>query len=555
MKLRDYQTDAISSFLTEVHRGMQRGLIVLPTGCGKTILGIALAKKMNARTLWIAHREELITQPLEAVRAVWPDVNAGVVKAERNEWARDFVFASIQTAWRPGRIEKLTDFDLVVVDEAHHVSAASYRKVFESVGCFTSGGPPLLGLTATPERSDSLQLDDTFEKIVYHLHLKQAVESGHLVDVEIVSRPINVDLDSVGTSRGDYSEGELDEALLEGGIVDNVRDAVKELAKKRKTIIFTVSVRQSKAIAEALQEDGVKAAWVAGITPREERKDTLKRLKSGELTHVVNCAVLSEGFDEPSVDCIVMARPTKSKCLYVQCVGRGLRIAPNKERCLIVDMVGLSSTHTLIQAPVIFGLEGEVNDDTREAGGRVDPDIAIDHRSRLLLSQAGGLAPLARSQMRWIPMDNGGLVLGCGEGGNVVMLPDSELWRVDVVGRGGKPGREPLTMDPVGMELAQGIAEDYARRSAAVYMTSKSASWRDARATEKQIQALSRWQIQHSADITKGEASDLLTRASAGHWRNDPATPKQIRMLESIGVEVVSDLTKGEAGKLISATK
>lgn len=556
INLRPYQTEANEAFMAAVARGQKRNMIVLPTGCGKTVTGLALAKQIGGRTLWIAHREELISQPVKALRTVWPEVNAGVVKAERNEWARDFIFASVQTAWRPQRLEKLTNFDFVVVDEAHHAAAKSYKLVLEQVGCFDPGGPPLLGLTATPERSDVLKLDDVFDGIVYQFQLRQAVESGYLVDVEMIQRPINVDLDKVGSKGGDFKEGELDVALLEAGIVGDVCSAVNEHARDRKTIIFTVSVRQAKQISERLQGEGFAADWISGETPTPLRRQRLAKLARGQITHMVNCMVLTEGFDDPAVDCIIMARPTQAKSLYVQCVGRGLRIAPNKDRCVIVDMVGMSTKHTLIQAPVIFGIDGGL-DDTREPSMSPEEELRLSHRQGLLLSQIQGVAPVVRSKLRWIPARNGTLVLNCGEGGNVMMRPDGKGdWMVEVVGRKDNPGRELLTMEPVDIELAQGIAEDYVRRAQAVYLTSKSARWRDAPASDKQKEGLRKWGIQFHSDITKGEASDLMTQAAASSWKNDPATAKQMRALRRIGADFNDQtITKGEATRALNEAR
>lgn len=559
IQLRPYQNEANQAFIDAVADGTQRSMVVLPTGCGKTMTGLALAKAMGARTLWIAHREELIRQPIKALKMVWPEVRAGVMKAERNEWARDFVFASVQTAWRANRLKNLKEFDLVVVDEAHHAAAKSYKLILEHVGCFTPGGPPLLGLTATPERSDVLRLDDVFEKIVYQFQLRQAVESGYLVGVQMVQRKLDVDLDKVGTSRGDFKDNELAAALLEAGIVDAVADAVHTHAKDRKTIIFTVSVKQASMISDRLRSMGYASDWISGETPGELRRRKLQQLADGKITHMVNCMVLTEGFDDPAVNCIIMARPTKSKSLYIQCVGRGLRIAPNKDNCLLVDLVGMTERHTLIQAPVIFGLDGNFDDtDTDDRPSKAyDPDAenlpASQYQQQLLWSQLQGIEPVARSALRWVPARPGVMALNCGEGGTVLLREiEGAGWMVEVVGRKDAVQRESLTMDPVDLELAQGIAEDYVRRANAVYLTERSAKWRDAPATTRQMELLTKKKIQHNQDITKGHASDLITQAAAVDWRHDPATLKQMRALRRARVDFDEEsLTKGQATKLL----
>lgn len=552
IELRPYQTDAQDAFLRFVEDGNQRGMIVLPTGCGKTITGLDLARRMNARTLWIAHREELITQPIKALRNVWPKKMAGVVKADRNEWARDFVFASVQTAWRPGRIERLTGFDLVVVDEAHHAAAESYKKILKGAGCFDDGGPPLVGFTATPERSDMLRLDDVFNGVAYHYPLVTAIEAGYLVRPEMESRPIGIDLGKIGKARGDFKSGELDAALLESGIVENVCGVVDDIAKHRKTIIFTVSVKQAEGIAEELRSRGYAASSVSGETPITLRRRRLDQFAKGEITHMVNCMVLTEGFDDPGVDCIIMARPTLSKSLYVQCVGRGLRIAPGKESCLIIDMVGLSSRHTLIQAPVIFGVEGTLDDTRESAGSYEDSGPCAERNEKLLMGQIRGVEATARSPMRWVPTSKGSWALGCGQGGTLLMEQSDDGWTTSVVGRPGASGREVLIVD-VDLESAQGAAEDYVRRAGAVYLSDRSMKWRSMSPTDAQLSAMKAKKIDVPNLVTRGEASDLLTANEASHWRNDFATEKQKTALARKGIEFDEQtITKGGAGRLLS---
>ena len=164
--LRPYQEAAMDAFSSRLAAGVQRGVINLPTGCGKTVTGLAIAKRMGLRTLWLAHRDELIEQPHRAIRAVWPDAATGVVKADRNELDAQVVFASIQTVSRPERLGKLSGYGLVVVDECHHAAAPSYRRVLEELGTFTKGGPPVLGLTATLESGDKLGVDCAFDESV-----------------------------------------------------------------------------------------------------------------------------------------------------------------------------------------------------------------------------------------------------------------------------------------------------------------------------------------------------------------------------------------------------
>ena len=537
IELRPYQQAAIDAFKAAVTEGEKRLLLTLPCGTGKTVTGLALAKELGARTLWLAHRDELIEQPARALATVWPGAQAGVVKADRDERdASDIVFASVQSAHR----REMGQFDLLVCDEAHRITAASYGKILAQVD-----PPLLLGLTATPERTDQARLDSVFERIVYQLHLLDAIKQGYLCDVEIVQRKIDVDMDDVTTGvGGDFVGSELDAALLEADIVGEIVKAVREHAADRRSLIFVVSVRQAEAVADAI---GHSAAWVSGKTPTDERRDIVRRFTSGDIRQLVNCNLFTEGTDIPAIDCIVMARPTTSKSLAIQMLGRGLRLAPMKDNCLILDLVGTSNRHTLVQAPVIFGLTPEPVPQKEPSGP--DPSVALEMRGQALLRQVRGVAPGVRSALRWVEGKPGEYALSAGRGGTIVMRPQGGLWVVEVV---GGPTRDPLTAAPVDQSLALGVAEDYVRRCQAVAVAGAQAeSWRHMDPSAKQIAALRRAKVPVTAALTRGEASDLLTHAKAKDWRHDPATDKQVGYLRYQGVDVPYGLTKGEARKLI----
>lgn len=552
---RPYQIKAIAAFLAGVDEGVRRQLLVLPTGTGKTLTALLLARQLGGPVLWLAHRDELIQQPYKAATQVWPGVSRGIVKAARDEWDRDLVFASIQTAARPRRLETLTrrNWKLVVVDEGHHAPSASWRRVVSGLGCLDVSGPPLLGLTATPERLDSARLDDIFERIPYQYHLGQAVEDGYLARPDIVFEPIKADLSGVSTRGGDFDPKSLDLALLEGGIVESIRQTVKKHAIDRKALIFTVSVKQATMVAAALKADGHAAASIDGTMDMDERRYILRKFSEGKIRYLANCAILTEGFDEPTIDCIVMARPTQSKSLFIQCVGRGLRLATGKEDCRIIDMVALSGRHSLIQAPVIFG--AEVEEETREKRDQVlfktDP---IEFWKQRLSTQIMGLRPISRSDMRWIRGSAGELLLSVGTFGTVRLRPYSGAsWWIEVIGN-RETGRDiqPLSDTTVDIELGQGIGEDYVRRCKAVVLA-RGGKWRDQPATEAQLKALRAWKIDPPEGLSKGQASEMLTAAAAKSY--DLATPKQVAYLRRLGIPFEEPLSKKAAGRLIGAAR
>ena len=554
LTLRPYQSLAITA---SNESKWQRQLIVLSTGMGKTITGLALAKDMGGRCLWLAHREELISQPAKALEMIWPEATSGIVKAELNQYMRQVVFASIQSAQQDRRITQLVaqNFGLVVVDEAHHALSPGYRSLLDSLGCFRAGGPRLVGLTATPERSDQGALDEVFEGIVFQVGLTTAIAGGYLVAPQVVERSIKIDLDAITVSRGDYSQRVLDVELLKAGIVEEIVSTYEEhCAAKRKSLIFVISVAQAEAVAEALQQRDHRVAAVSGETPAEERRKILRDLKSGALDCVVNCMVLTEGFDEPSVDCIILARPTQSKPLMIQMVGRGLRLFPGKTDCLVVDMVGASKRHTMVQAAVLFGLKPDPN--AKPAKQSLDPiaDPEEFWRQRLM-AQIKGVKGAPRSKLRWLPSAEGqaGWLLPAGEFGTIRMLPVGEEWTVDAVGCRSGPSTQQLSDRPVSMATAMAIAEDLVRRVGAVTLATATASaWHADGATEKQIALLKRAGIDATA-LTKKTAGDLITQVMA-KAHSEPATPKQLAYLRRSGM-VRENLSKIEATRLIAKTR
>lgn len=506
--LRPYQVESTEAFLGGIQDGITRAIINLPTGAGKTFTGAHIARQIGQRTAWIAHRTELIRQPAEAFSTLWPEATQGVVMADEHTPDADVVFISIQSALQARRRQDLQGFGLVVVDECHHASSPSYRSLLEHLGCFTPGGPPLLGLTATVERADGVGLDGIFQSIAYQLPLIQAMQDGYLVD--IVQRPVrlDVDLSRVRTGRGgDFNEDDLSDALLESGVAQAVAQAVATYAGDRKSIVFTASVEQATLTSEALRARGIHAAWVSGATPDDERADILRRLKTGDLQAVVNCSVLTEGFDEPSVDCVVMARPTASKSLYLQCLGRGLRRYPGKTDCLVLDVVSVTRTHSLIQAPLLFGVE------PKESEGRPLTGLATEAQARKSAAQrvveASSRAQDIKIALRWLKAQEGLHALSCGPVGTVLLIERADGWHTMVTRKNEKTIR--LTSGGVSLALAQGLGEDYVRRADVAGIVKADAYWRSRSVTDGQLRALENFKVEPPYPLTAGQAADLLT--------------------------------------------
>jgi ATP-dependent helicase IRC3 len=516
MPLRPYQEEAIKAIQAGAEDGITRPLVALPTGTGKTVVFAHLVGQMEGPALVLAHRDELIQQSKDKLLIINPALEIGIVKAKENELDAPVVVASVQTVSRQNRLELLgRDFGVVVVDEAHHAVADTYRRVLEHIGCLSDDGPLItLGCTATPERTDRVGLGKIWQKIVYQRSLLDMITEGYLADLRAVRVSLQVDLDKVATRHGDFVESQLEGALLDASAPEHVVKAYQEHAEGRKALVFTPTVKVAYAMRDAFQEAGIAAEALDGTTPLETRRGILQRLHTGETMVLCNCAVLTEGYDEPSVDCIIVARPTKSKPLYVQMVGRGTRPYPGKEDCLIVDVAGVTARHNVMVAEEIFDLDlskrsvkeavEEKEEKERERQARVAEDSPLP--SKLVSVDVN----LFRSRpMRWVLTRQGSWVLSLGNG--FVRLSPAEgddRWDVHYQEAGG-----PVELLRSGLPLSygQGVAEDFARARGAGGLLNPHARWREEPATAKQIGWLKwkGWPV--LGGLTKGEASDLIT--------------------------------------------
>jgi superfamily II DNA or RNA helicase len=372
--LRDYQVEALKAIERE-HASVRSTLLVLATGLGKTTVFAEWIRRRleqcGGRAVVVAHREELISQAAARIRQQCPGLSVGIEMAESrcSTLAPErVVVTSVQTASRP---ERLRTFDpsqvtSVVIDEAHHATARSYRAIIDHLSF-----AQVLGVTATPDRGDRVGLGSIFESCAYQLDMLAGIERGFLVPIR-VSRIVadDVDLRRVRVRGGDLAADELDRLLSVESTLHQIASPLVREARDRQTIVFTPGVQTAHELARVLAGyvgPGLVAA-IDGGTPREERAHLLARYKAGDLWCIVNCAVLTEGFDAPSTSCVVMARPTRSRALYAQCVGRGTRPAPNKQDLLVLDFVGSSEDHTLCTPLDVLG--GEPLDDETAARAR-----------------------------------------------------------------------------------------------------------------------------------------------------------------------------------------
>ena len=355
LSLRPYQVEARDACAEawEIYRSI---ILVMATGTGKTYTASRIVhdRKDDGRILWLAHRGELLDQAAATLteRVGLPcDIEKADLRAPREmgEWgARPVVVASVPTM-QGRRLQEWdrTSFGTIVIDEAHHAPAKSYRKI---LGHFT--GAKVLGLTATPDRGDGVAMASVFEHCAYEYDIRRGIREGYLCSIQQTAvQCADLDLSDVSTVAGDLNQGQLEQALLDGGVLHQTAAPLVELAGRRQTLCFTAGVAQAHSLADVIagylgNPDLVKA--LDGTTSMDLRRKLIADFRSGKIQFLLNCAVLTEGFDAPETSCIAVARPTKSRSLYAQMIGRGTRIAEGKDDCLILDFTGNAGRHRLI---------------------------------------------------------------------------------------------------------------------------------------------------------------------------------------------------------------
>jgi len=459
LALRGYQLDAVESIVEADREGIGRVLAVLPTGAGKTVVAVEVHRRLGGSALFLGHRDELIGQAAAKFREADPGADIGVVKAERNETTARVVIASVQTLASERRLGELAGpFRLIVVDEAHHATAPSYRAVLDRFG---GPGTLVLGITATPGRADGIGLGSVFDRISYEIGILDLIEQGYLSDVRGLRVDVAMDLDRVAIRGGDFANGQLGSAFLEANGPAATADAVAlHAADRAAVLVFAPSVAAAHQTAAAMRRLGIEAEAVDGGVPLGDRRAVIGRFRSGDLRVMTNCGIATEGFDVPRVDCVVVARPTRSAALYQQMVGRGTRLAPGKSDCLVLDMVGATTRHRLQSVADLVGLDPDDVAPGETVARAVERKRRLDEERR----EAERLAAVEAARAR----------------------------RTLVV----------QAVDPFGRDRPAILADP-------------NASWRRAPATDKQLRFLIRLGIAPPPGLTKGDASSLIDRALA----------------------------------------
>lgn len=552
MQLRPYQQEALDAIKRDWNAGRRNVLLVAATGAGKTNIFLRLLldelTEPGTRALILAHRRELIDQPLARIRSIDPSwlldgvierPRVGVLQAEHNDVDRQLTIATVQSV-RAARLNALLAHGPIthlVTDECHHAVAASYLRVYETL---KEANPDLLhlGVTATPLRADGDGLSRVYETVSARITIADLVKLGWLIQPRWLGISTGISISGVHSRHGDFVQSELASCFDTDAGRRVIVQAYQEYAPARRAIAFTASVAGAHALARAFTTAGIVAAAIDGTTPADERARILGNFREGRITVVTNCQVLTEGFDAPGTSCILMCRPTRSDSLYVQCMGRGLRPVNGKaeigEDCLILDFLPIE-TRNIVMAGDVLGIPKEHAAAARELlneqtdAGEVQLGFTFDGESfdtsgTPLEIVARQLNYLQASMLAWFPprgirRTGEVLTVGIGTGSDgierILAIRDDVLYGIGRRSRDEQWNARPiLTADPYAE------AEDIAVRHGVGILMTKAAAWRNAGLSESQERYLRsiarhRLTLDEIRALSKGDAAAWITHLQA----------------------------------------
>ncbi|MBE5973226.1 MAG: DEAD/DEAH box helicase [Paenibacillaceae bacterium] len=504
MELRPYQSEAKAAIFEEWDKGVKRTLLVLPTGCGKTIVFAKVTEdcvRRGNRVLIMAHRGELLDQAADKIGKA-TGLGCATEKAEETclgSWFR-VVVGSVQSLTREKRLKQfpVDYFDTIIIDEAHHCLSDSYQKILDY---FKEAN--ILGVTATPDRGDMRNLGECFDSLAYEYTLPKAIKAGYLSPIKALTLPLKLDLSAVGMQSGDFKSGDIATAL--DPYLYQIADEMEKHCKDRKTVVFLPLVKTSQKFRDILNSKGFKAAEVNGDS--KDRAEVLAAYDRGDYNVLCNSMLLTEGWDCPSVDCIVVLRPTKVRSLYSQMVGRGTRLFPGKDHLLLLDFLWHTERHELCHPASLICQDEEVarkmTENIEQAGCPVDIEAAEKQAAEDVVAQREEALAKKLEEMK---------------------------------------KRKKALVDPLQFEMSI-QAEDLSG-----YVPSF--GWEAAPPSDKQKKELEKRGIMPDEIDNAGKASMILDRLNKRREEN-LSTPKQIRCLEKYGFQHVGTWNFDNAKNMI----
>jgi len=550
LTLRPYQEEAVSSICSEWDHGKWT-LAALSTGTGKTIIFLAaLARHLGPedRALVIAHRQELIYQPRDRILKFFPELaDVGVVMADENMAGCKVVIATIQTLNANRRLDRIFahgKITHVITDEAHHSVAPSYLDVYTRL---KEHNPEIrhLGVTATPRRTDGDGLSRVYDSVAYRMGIKKSIKSGALCPFVALGFRLPVNISNVRRVGAGWDDEELGDVLKARNAEDLVIAEWEEHCKGKPTICFTASVAQAHSLAARFREAGYAFESADGTTPKAERQAILRRFKSGETTGVVNCALWTEGFDAPQIECLVQVRPTKSDLVYMQMMGRALRVYPGKQVATILDFVP-DGDRDILQAGDMLGKPKEQREAEEKGAdsGVILGAFGINSKGEGVDGDPDEIVVevldyLTSSRLAWT-FDGVLASATVGEGGTLaITMPDevalSRLERADEL-RGTEHWKPAYNREYERLRRAARFSLYYIKKRSPTENIGTYETWEDA------SEAAEDFCILHQIDV--------LGKKSA-KWRKQSASEKQESLCKRLGVWE-EGMSKGRAAQAIT---
>ena len=503
--LRPYQTEAKDAVLAEWDKGHRKTLLVLPTGTGKTVVFSKVVENQvnqGHRALILAHRGELLEQAANKLKEA-SGLECVLEKGKSTSLGSSLpvTVGSVQSLSQPRRLAKFPPdyFSDIIVDEAHHCLSDSYNRVLEH---FPDAN--ILGVTATPDRGDMKNLGEFFDSKAYEYTMTRAIREKYLCPVKAQMIPLELDITNVSTSNGDYAVGEIDTAL--DPYLDKIALEMLNYCEGRKTVVFLPLIRTSQRFCELLNCHGLRAAEVNGSS--RDRAEILTDFENGEYDVLCNSMLLTEGWDCPAVDCVVVLRPTKVRSLYQQMVGRGMRLYPGKDHLLLLDFLWMTEKHDLCRPSAIISKAPEIAEKIDEAllasGDEIDLVDAEEQAERDVLAEREATLARQLDEMR---------------------------------------KRQARLVDP--LQYAMSIAAEDLSGYVPTF------AWEMAPPSERQLQFLEKRGINPESVENMGKANLLIDRL-VRRQQEGLSTPKQIRCLERFGFRQVGTWDFADASRMIS---
>ncbi|KAL2825278.1 P-loop containing nucleoside triphosphate hydrolase protein [Aspergillus cavernicola] len=585
IKLRDYQEECIQSVLDNIGEGQKRLGISLATGSGKTVIFTQLIGRIPTRntigdkTMIVVHRRELVEQAYRHCRLAYPDRTVEIEMGNRvASGYGDIIIASVRSLTSGDRIAKFDPrrFKLVLVDEAHHIVAPTYRTALAHFGLGEKSpdSPILVGVSATFSRFDGLKLGAAIDQIVYHKDYTDMINDNWLANAMFTTVRSEVNLSRVRKDKfGDFAVGSLSEAVNTTKTNDIiVRAWLANAAERKSTLVFCVDIEHTKQLTEAFRQCGIDARYITAATPKATRDQQLHEFRDQNYPVLLNCGLFTEGTDIPNVDCVLLARPTRSRNLLIQMIGRGLRLYKGKKDCHIIDMVATLDTG-VISTPTLFGLHPDevlkdaVAEDLKEKksaaaedGGHSEEPLpspegepGVSGDIKLTFTKYDTIYDLINdmksekhirsfSQNAWVRIGDNKFLLSGGSGWLTVeqkaeSTEPSPPYTVHLVMtfktvEDTKQYTRPrLIASAEDLESAVRAADTFAASHFDTHYISTRQTWRSYAASRSQIQFLNaakirQGDIQHG-DLTRGQAADLITKLRFGSKKRFAAKRKQ----------------------------